>query len=449
MTTALPRPGVSEPEAWLFPDPRELQLDNGARVWLYDMPSQHVLSAQVVMDLPLSTEPVELEGIATIAVRASDEGSHDHPAAALAEAIEDLGAVYGGQAGHSATTTQLEVPSTRLAPALELLAEIITRPAYADADIERHVSLRLAEIEQALVRSSSLAQLTFQNTIFDPALRSGRPAAGRRPTVAAITPASVRKFHDRWWRPQGATIIVAGALPSDVDDLVAAAFSGWQSNGQRPEHLAARPNPQAPLVRLVHRPDSVQADLRIGMVGPDRHDPRWAALEIAASAVGGSFGSRLNRVLREERGYTYGAHASFRPLRSAGTFTVSTSCRTEVAAAATAEALNLLEVAADPLSSAEVTDARTYLLGIAPLHFQTADTIADQAAALAGAAMPATWVNQHQARLTRTTTLEASEAFTQVVQPELLSIVLCGDAERLLPDLADFGLDAEVVEVEA
>ncbi len=159
--------------------------------------------------------------------------------------------------------------------------------------------------------------------------------------------------------------------------------------------------------------------------------------------------SRLNWVLREERGYTYGAHAAFRPLRGAGTFVVNTSCRTEVAAAATAEALNLLEVAADPLSRAEVDDARTYLLGIAPLHFQTADTIADQAATLAGAGMHAGWVNEHQARVSRTTTLEASEGFTQVVQPELINIVLCGDAERLLPDLADFGLDAEVVEVDA
>ena len=63
--------------------------------------------------------------------------------------------------------------------------------------------------------------------------------------------------------------------------------------------------------------------------------------------------------------------------------------------------------------------------------------------------MHAGWVNEHQARVSRTTTLEASEGFTQVVQPELINIVLCGDAERLLPDLADFGLDAEVVEVDA
>ncbi len=449
MTANLARPGVADPATWFFPEARELQLDNGARVWLYDMPSQHVISAQVVMDIPLDAEPAALEGVATVAVRASDEGSQDHPGASLAEAIEDLGAVYGGRAGQSATTTQLEVPATRLAPALDLLAEIITRPAFDEPDIERHVALRLAEVEQALVRSSSLAQLAFQAAVFDTRLRSGRPTAGRRATVAAITPDAVRDFHDQWWRPQRATIILAGALPTNAAELVETAFGGWQSNEQRPAHTAPQPNPDAPMVRLVDRPGSVQADLRIGMLSPDRHDPRWAALEVAASAVGGSFGSRLNRVLREERGYTYGAHAAFRPLRGAGTFVVNTSCRTEVAAAATAEALNLLEVAADPLSRAEVDDARTYLLGIAPLHFQTADTIADQAATLAGAGMHAGWVNEHQARVSRTTTLEASEGFTQVVQPELINIVLCGDAERLLPDLADFGLDAEVVEVDA
>lgn len=448
MSILLPRPDVSQAQPWSFPEPREVVLGNGARVWLYDLPSQHVISGQVVLDVPASCEPLALEGLATITVRTSDEGSLDHPGAQLAELVEDLGAVYGGDATQSATTCSLEVPSTRLPASLGLFAEIVMRPAHDAADVDRHVALRLAEIEQAMVRSSSLVQLAFQQAVFDPASRMGRPTAGHASSVAGITRDDVAAFHRRWWRPDGATIIFAGALPADADDLVAEAFGGWAATGEAALHLPAAPNPAGPVVWVVDRPGSVQADIQIGTLGPDRHDHRWAALDVAACAVGGSFASRLNAVLREQRGYTYGAHAAFRPLRGVSTFAVRTSCRTEVAAAAAAEALRLLDVAADPLTKAEVDDARTYLLGVAPLHFQTADTIAEQAASLAQAGMPATWVNLHQQRVANTTPEQASQAFAEVVGPDRLSVVLCGDAQRLVGDLAAAGLDAQVIELE-
>ena len=444
----LPRPAVLDARAWRFPEPHQFTLDNGARVWLYDLPSQHVISAQVVLDVPVSAEPEALEGLATIALRTSDEGSIDHPGAELAELVEDLGAVYEGTAAQSATICRLEVPSLRFPASLDLLAEIITRPAYDSADVDRHVALRLAQIEQSMVRSSALVQLAFQRAIFDPACRAGRPTAGRVATVSAISRHDVADFHDRWWRPDGATIILAGALPADAEQMVASAFDAWQPTGEPAVHLPPAANPAGRQVWVVDRPGSVQADIQVGMMAPDRNDPRWAGLEVAACAVGGSFASRLNSVLREERGYTYGAHAGFRPLRDGGAFTVRTSCRTEVAAAATAEALHLLDVAADPLTDEEVADARTYLLGVAPLHYQTADAIADQAAALAGAAMPPEWMNTMQRQIAAISTEQASQAFAEVVRPEQLSVVLCGDADRLVDDLAAAGLAAEVVTLE-
>lgn len=448
MTTLLPRPSVSLAHPWSFPEPRELTLDNGARVWLYDLPGQHVISGEVVLDAPVSCEPPELEGLATITVRTSDEGSLEHPGSQLAELVEDLGATYDGEATQSATHCRIEVPSTRLEAALALFTEIITRPALDTADVDRHVALRLAEIEQVMVRSASLVQLAFQKAVFDPQTRLGRPTAGHASSVGAIRGANVATFHRRWWRPDAATIILAGALPGNADELLTEAFGAWQPTGETTWHQPALPNPAAPVVWVVDRPDSVQADIQIGTVGPDRLDDRWAALEVAACAVGGSFGSRLNKVLREERGYTYGAHAGFRPLRAASTFAVRTSCRTEVAAAATTEALRLLDVLADPLTDTEVDDARAYLLGVAPLHFQTADTIVRQAAVLASAGMAPGWINQHQQRVESTTTEQASHAFAEVIRPDQMSIVLCGDAQRLVADLAAAGLDAQVVDLE-
>jgi zinc protease len=448
MSLTLPRPEVSPASPWLFPQPRQFRLGNGAQVWLYDLPSQHVVSCQVVLDVPVNCEPAEREGVATIALNTSDEGSTNHPGAELAERIDDLGASYSGAAGQGSTVCRMEVASNRLIPALDLMAEIITRPAYAEADVARHVALRLAQIEQSMARSSALVQLAAQRAIYDPAQRIGRPTAGQAACVEAITHDDVVGFHDHWWRPQGATIILAGALPDDIEQHLSEAFACWTPNDSSPVHELTRANPNGKAVWVVDRPGAVQANIQLGMLGPDRNDPRWAALDVASCAIGGSFGSRLNKVLREERGFTYGIHAGFRPNRHLGTFGVHTSSRTEVAADAVAEALQLLDLANDPITQAEAEDARSYLLGIAPLQFQTADTIADQAATLAGAGMPPEWINQHQSAVSQVSAEQASQAFSEVVDSDQLNVVLCGDADQLVPGLARVGLTAEVVEIQ-
>ena len=444
MIGMLPRPSVAPAQRWRFPEPVRAQLPNGARVWLYHLPGQHVLSAQVVFDVPTSVEPAELEGIATIAVRTSDEGSRTHPGAELAELLENQGATYSGTALGPATICRMEVPASRLPGALDLLAEIITQPAFDDSDVARQVALRLAEIQQGLVHSQHLAALGFQRAVIDPSTRAGRPTAGVSGTVAAITSDDVAGFHRHWWRPAAATIVLAGDLPTSTLELVANGFAGWQG-GQTAGHQPFRVNPAAPQVWVIDRPEAVQTDIRIGCAGPDRNDPRWAALDVAATAMGGSFGSRLNLVLREELGYTYGAHAGFHSLRSGGTFSVRTSCRTEIAPDAVARILELLDIQRRPFTADELSDARSYLLGIAPLHFQTAETIADQAAALAAAGVQPEWVNRHQSRVTEVTAATANRAFAAVVRPDRVSVVLCGQATGLLPGLTALGLDPQVI----
>lgn len=434
------RPAVGDPQGWLFPTAHEFVLDNGARVWAFDLPGQHVVSVDVVMDLPASCEPGELEGLGTIVARTSDEGSTRHPGAGLAEAVESLGAVYGASARMSSTVAQIDVPGTRLSPALDLLAEIIWNPSHDLADVQRHIDLRLAEIDQARVHPGALVQLGLQRALLDPTTRIGRPTAGLPGTVSAITQPDVVRYHQRWWRPDGATIIVAGSLGDDIADLVAASLEAWEPGGRRPLHARTHANPATGQVIVIDRPEAVQADIRIGMVGPDRHHPQWAALEIAGCALGGSFSSRLNTVLREEKGYTYGAHAGFHPYRDAGMFIMQTSCRTEVAADAVLEALRIADVAAAPFTTAEIVDARNYLLGIAPLTFATADAIADQASAMAAAGMSPLWINAHQARLATVGPEEATGAFIDQVDPAALTTVICGDADQLVPALNARGL---------
>lgn len=189
----------------------------------------------------------------------------------------------------------------------------------------------------------------------------------------------------------------------------------------------------------------MQADLRLGAYAVDRSDPRWADLTVAGYAMGGAFLSRLNKVLREERGYTYGVRLGFTPLRAGGSYAVSGSFRTEVLADAVREARELLDVSAQPFDAAEVGDAVAYYAGTSPLRFATADGVAGQAAMQLLNGLAPDYLDRSLAALQDVTAESATTAYASVVDPAAASLVVVGDADQLAEPLRALGYDDLVV----
>jgi len=190
---------------------------------------------------------------------------------------------------------------------------------------------------------------------------------------------------------------------------------------------------------LIDRPGAVQADVRLGGYGIDRRDPRWADITVASYAVGGAFLSRLNAVLREEKGYTYGVRMQFAPLRSGGSFSVQGSFRTEVVVDALVEARRLLDLTGKPITNREVGDAVAFFTGVTPLRYATADGVADQVATQVLAGLDDDYVDQSLAALRATTAESATAAYASLVDLDRLTLVVVGDAGRIAEPLRAAG----------
>lgn len=435
-----PQPPVGPPRPWSFPTPERARLSNGITTLTYRLPGQHVVAAHLVLDLPLSAEQRDLEGVATICARVLDEGTRRHAGEEFAERMETEGAGFGVELSLAGTQAVLDVPTSRLDRALELFAEAVREPALADDDVHRHVTLRLAEIEQARANSAQTATHAFRSVVFDPASRASRMNGGEAATVAAVTPESVRDFHGRHYGPTGATLVLAGDFPGDPVELAERHLGGWTNDAQqRSEQLAPTAGPRQ--LVLLDRPGAVQADLRLGGYSVDRQDPRWADITVASFAMGGAFLSRLNAVLREDLGYTYGVRMQFSPHRSAGSFAVQGSFRTEVMADALAVTRDLLDVSTRPFTLTEVTEAVDYFVGVSPLRYATADGVADQAGTHVLAGLGDDYVDRSLTALRQVTPESATAAYTELVQLDELSLVLVGDAEVIAEPLraAGFG----------
>lgn len=434
-----PRPSVVSRTGWTFPLPRVHQLDNGMAVWIYDLRGQYVVTAGLVLDVPVSVEPRAIEGVSTLCLRTLDEGTVSHPGPLYGERLENRGAYYSGAASLSAAECYLDVPVTEFTAALPLFAEGVLHAAHEDVDVDRLASIRLNELGQTQANSASLASALTRATLFSPDSRASRLTGGQTDTVRAITGADVRDFHRRWFSPTGSTLVLAGDFTGrDVLGAVRDAFGGWDTPSGRAVHTAEGVN--APRSRLIHREGAVQADIRLAAPGLDRHDPRWPALQVGCSIVGGAFLSRLNRVIREERGYTYGISMAPHPLRIGGYLTVASSMRTSVIAPALAEIDRLIEVGDRPFTTGEVTDAVNHLLGVAPLRYSTADAVATQAAALAAAGLEPDHLQRTYAAVARLTPAQVTQTYGELVSADRLSRVIVGDADVLSHDL---GLEAE------
>ncbi len=436
------RPTVSHSGAWHFPEPQVSTLSGGMQVWAFDLPGQHIAAMEVVLPTSLAAEPRDLEGVATVALHAADEGTRSNPDGRISELLELQGAALHGSASQNQTLLGGDAPAHRLPAVMELLAEVIQEPSFAPADIEHHVEMQVAAFDSRVSSPGWVAKQALRQVLFGDESREGRPAAGTPQTLGVITRDAVLAWHASQWVGADATLVVAGDLTGLDMQAALAPLERWTGRSAVSSVASAAERP--PQLVLVDMPDAVQATIHAGCLTVGRRHPDWAAMKLAGHAMCGAFASRLNLELRERQGYTYGVGGGFSARRSNGQFFVGGSFRVDIAADALRRLLDGLHLA-EPFTPAEVEDAKRYLIGVAPLANETASDIARQASVLAAVGERPSFVNDHFAALELPTAEQVSAAFRNHVHPDNISIAVSGPAKTLVPALQAAGLDPVIV----
>ena len=439
------RPSIARPGPWSFPRPTRHELGCGADLLTFDLPGQHVVSVQVTCPLPLDTEPEAHEGVGAIMARTMDEGAAGRDAEEMVELLERTGASLHAGVGERGLVLDMEVSGRRVPDALPLLVDVLTRPNLGEEEVARQVRTRLAEIDQEDANPGMRAAREFARTYYRAGTRASRPTAGSRQTVAALTADVVRARHAEVG-PAGSTVIVAGDLRGlDVAGLVDDALAHWSGPG-----APAAPAPllcadDAARIVVVDRPGSVQSEFHLGCAGPDRRvEGGWAPFPVLAYLLGGSPHARLDAVLREDKGFTYGMRAMARPRSGGGLFMTTGSVRTEVTAEALALTLAILEApAVDGFTAAETTAGVDYLSLTAPGRFATADAVAAEAAARALDGLGTAHTSTVLADTLTLTADRLTEAYRRHVDRRW-TVVIVGDADAVVPTLTT-DLPVEVV----
>ncbi|MFF3285565.1 M16 family metallopeptidase [Streptomyces sp. NPDC003023] len=441
-----PAPGTARP--WAFPAPERGTLDNGLTVLRCHRPGQQVVAVELSLDAPLDAEPEGLDGVATIMARALSEGTDKHSAEEFAAELERCGATLDAHADHPGVRVSLEVPASRLLKALGLLAEALNAPAFDTAEVERLVRNRLDEIPHETANPGRRAAKQLSKELFPASLRVSRPRQGTEETVARIDAAAVRAFFEAHVRPATATAVVVGDLTGvDLDAVLGDTLGTWTGDKADPRPVPAISADDTGRVVIVDRPGAVQTQLLIGRIGADRHDRVWPAQVLGTYCLGGTLTSRLDRVLREEKGYTYGVRAFGQVLRSApdgsgaSMLAISGSVDTPNTGPALDDLWKVLRtLAAEGLDDAERDVAVQNLVGVAPLKYETAASVAATLADQVEQHLPDDYQAQLYVRLAETGTVEATAAAVNAFPVDRLVTVLVGDASQIEEPVKALGI---------
>lgn len=421
-----------------FPPFQEARLSNGLRMILVESAKQPVVSLSLSFAAGDAYDPEGREGLAEMVAGLLTKGAGTRTAEQIAATIEGVGGTLAASTGPDFLTISAYVLAPQAELALSLMADAVMRPTFAASEVELYRTQALSGLQLEQSDPAALGDRFLARTLY------GAHPYARRPTPAsarAITRDDIVAYGQRMLRPDGALLVIAGAMTlPDARRLAEASFAGWTGSAPVAAAFPAPPARAAREILLVHRAGSVQANILVGNVTfPPTHPQQYAA-RLANHVLGGGSDSRLFAILREEKGWTYGAYSSLNRARGVGSFTATAEVRNEVADSSLREMLHQMErITTEPIPATELEAARGALVGRFPLTVETVQQVASQVTNSILLGLPQDYLSTYRTRLAAVTAAQALDGARAAIKPATAAIVVVGDAKVLLDGLAAIG----------
>ncbi len=426
-------PALPPAPALKLPAVQTTTLANGLTLTVVEMHKVPVVDVQLLVDAGSARDAADLPGLATFTATMLQQGAGRRAALDIADEAAFLGAQLTTSAGYDVATVSLHVPKRRLEPALDLLADVVLRPTFADSEVTRQRELRRAQIVQLADNPVAMASVAFPAIVYGRAHPYGHALNGTAGSTAALSRDRVAAFYAACYRPNGARVLVVGDItPAEARRLLAARFEGWERGPIAAPPETAAPAPAARAVYLVDKPGAAQSVIRIGHVGIARSNPDYFALQVLNTILGDAFTSRLNQNLRETHGYTYGAFSQFVAWRLPGPFVASASVVTAKTDSSLIEFLKeLRRIRDEPVSDAELAKAKAYITLGLPGDFETTASAASRLRELLVYGLPLDYFDHYSDRITAITTADVQRVAKAYINPDHLDIVVVGDKSQI------------------
>jgi len=450
--TRMAKPEIGQVANVDFPAVERTRLSNGMEVIYAHRDATPTTKIAIDFDAGLAADDRAKLGLQTLMLDLMDEGTQTLNATQLAEAQEALGATITTGATMDSSLIQLSALTPNLQPSVALMADVVRRPAFAPAELERLRATRLSRIAAERTQPAALASRALPELIYGADSPYGRPfsGAGDEASVKAITEADIRTDYARWIRPDNAKIFIVSDKPlSEVTPILDAAFGQWVPPASaKPVKDFSAPIPAAtPKIVLIDRPQSPQSYIMGGEVLGVSGKDDLLVLNAANNVLGNDFLSRINTDLRETKSWSYGVNASVNPFAGRVPYLVTAPVQADKTGPAI-EALN--QQFNDFLSGGKGVTAEELQRTINGNTRRLAGSYETSAAVLGAMRQndllgrPDDYPETVAARTNALTAAQLDAAAKAAIDPSKFVWVVVGDASVVKPQLDALGIPVEV-----
>jgi zinc protease len=438
-------PDTGTPPELKLPKLQRATLKNGLKVILAERHEVPLVSFWLDIDAGYAADQFASPGTASMTAALLNGGTKTRTALQISDEQALLGAQLNAYANLDLSVVQLSSLKSKLDPSLDLFADIILNPVFPESDFKRQKNQQIAAIQREQVTPVQMGLRVFPGLLYGPGHAYGNPltGSGTPASVDKMTREDLEKFHQTWFKPNHATLVITGDTSlSEVTPKLEKLFANWKP-GQTPEKNVKNVQmPPKSIVYMLDKPGALQSIIIVGNIAPPTANPSEIAIQAMNDGLGGAFFSRINSNLREDKHWSYGTRTLLWGARAQRPWITFAPVQTDKTKESLVE-LNkeLRGVVGDrPLTQAELTaiqDSETLSL---PGSRETQDEVGASINDLVQYGLPDDYYETMAGKIRALKTTDLANAAKTIVHPDNLIWVVVGDRSKIEAGVKELNL---------
>jgi zinc protease len=438
-------PETGTPPELKLPKLERVTLSNGLKVILAERHEIPVVDFRLQLDAGYAADQFASPGTASLTAALLDGGTAKRTALQISEEAALLGAQLRAGAGLDSSSVSLSALKSNLDQSLELYADVILHPSFPESDFRRQQKQQIAAIQREKVTPSSMGLRVFPGLLYGANHAYGNPltGSGTEASVSKLTRDDLVKFHETWFKPNHATLIVVGdttlgELTPKLDKLL----DGWKQGDVPAKNIGTVEYQPKPVVYLLDRPGAIQSVILAGEIAPPRNNPDEIGIETMNNILGGNFGARINMNLREDKHWSYGASSRLISARGQRPFVVIAPVQTDKTKESLAEIDKELRgiLGGKPPTAEELAKVQANETLSLPGSRETMSEVANSIETLVEYGLPDDYYEKYAGRVRALQVSDIEAIAKRVVRPDNLVWVIVGDRAKIEAGVRELNL---------
>jgi zinc protease len=438
-------PALGTPPELKLPRLQRATLSNGLKVILAERHEVPLVEFWMATDAGYAADQFTKPGTAKLTATLLNDGTKTRNALEINDQAAMLGANLSTRSNLDYSYVSLSALKTKLDPSLDLFADVILNPSFPEVDFKREQKLQLDSIEEEQKDTFQMALRVLPGLIFGAGHAYGNPLTGSGTTAStqAITREDLIKFHDVWFRPNNATLVVVGDTTlAEVTPKLEKLFAGWKAGQVPAKNLSTVKLGAEPVVYIVDKPGAGQSLIVVGHVSIPANTPQEIAIQAMNDDLGGAFSSRLNMNLREDKHWTYGAGSFFWNARAQRPLFIYAPVQTDKTKESLVEMTKEINglVKDRPVTADELTRIQANETLSLPGSRETIGSVGFSILDILQYGWPDNYYETMAGKIRALKTTDLDAAAKQVIHPEAMVWVIVGDRAKIEQGIKDAGI---------